>query len=88
MARPRLYADDAAKQRAYRERQREQLQRTPVPTAPRWARQTWTSQLTAVRDEMQGYYDLRSDEWQEGERGEELAELIDALSQVIDGLST
>lgn len=33
-------------------------------------------------DEMQGYYDERSEQWQEGERGEAFQELLDQVDAV------
>ncbi len=66
-----------------------------IPTLPGWAR--WNAllksagvQVEQVCDEMQAYYDARSDVWQESERAETFAERqeqIEAVrSQLVDVL--
>jgi hypothetical protein len=101
MPQQRRYQDNAAKQRAYRTRQaqaRREEQRAkglppapPLPTLPSRAR--WQALLTqarvaleAARDEMQAYYDDRSEAWQQGERAEMLVEQIDQLEVVLAAL--
>ncbi len=99
MPTPRRYASRAEQQRAYRERQAEarQAERAAkglpaapaIPTIPGKAR--WEaliasalSALDASRDEMQVYFDERSESWQESERGEELRERIENLERIIE----
>lgn len=101
MPQQRQYPDNAAKQRAYRVRQA-QARRTeqqakglppapPLPTLPSRAR--WQALLVharlaleTARDEMQAYYDERSEAWQQGERAATLAEQIDQLEVVLNDL--
>ena len=98
MPQAREHADNAAKQRAYRQRQAE-ARRTereakglptaaPIPTMPsnaRWitmaahARET----LTTMQAEMQAYYDERSEQWQDSEKGEDFQRRLDALESVL-----
>jgi hypothetical protein len=99
MPTPRRYASRAEQQRAYRGRQDEarQAERAAkglptapaIPTMPGTAR--WEaliagalSALEASRDEMQVYFDERSENWQESERGEELRERIETLESMIE----
>jgi hypothetical protein len=98
MPQQRRYADNAARQQAYRARQdqarRADLQAkglppvSPLPTLPSQAR--WQAlisrarlSLETARDEMQAYYDDRSEAWQQGERAAALAEQIDHLEVVL-----
>ncbi len=97
----RQHADNAAKQRAYRQRQAEaraaELQQKglpttpPIPTMPGTAR--WTTALAHANDllvstlaEMQAYYDERSEAWQESEKGEEFQQRLEALESIISDL--
>lgn len=100
MPQPRQYSNAADKQKAYRQRQADRIRavsegRLPPPPAigtmpaeQRWkgmqneARRT----LEALRDEMQAYYDARSDQWQESDRGSELAGKIEAVESLLDDL--
>jgi len=101
MPQQRRYQDNAAKQRAYRARQvqarRAEQQAKglppapPLPTLPSSAR--WQAlliqarlALETVRDEMQAYYEDRSEAWQQGERAATLAEQIDQLEVVLNEL--
>jgi hypothetical protein len=101
MPQPRRHQDNAAKQRAYRarracSRRAEQQAKglppaPPLPTLPSRAR--WQALLTqarlaleTARDEMQAYYEDRSEAWQAGERAATLAEQIDQLGVVLDEL--
>jgi hypothetical protein len=98
MPQQRRYEDNAAKHRAYRARQararRAEQQAKglppvpPLPTLPSRARwQALLAQarlaLETVRDEMQAYYEERSEAWQQGERAATLAEQIDQLEAVL-----
>ena len=101
MPQPRHHADNAAKQRAYRARQAaarrsEQAAKglppaPPLPTLPSQAR--WLAllararhDLETTRDEMQAYYDARSETWQQGERATALLEQIESLEQALEAL--
>src|SRR5215469_4713769 len=101
MPQQRRYDDNAAKQRAYRARQaqarREEQQAKglppapPLPTLP--SRVRWQALLTqarlaleTVRNEMQAYYEDRSEAWQQGERAATLAEQIDQLEGILHEL--
>ena len=101
MSQPRQYADNAAKQRAYRARQADVRRREhaakglppapPLPTLPSQAR--WQAlrvraraALETTRDEMQAYYDARSERWQEGERAAALLEQIESIEQALEAL--
>jgi hypothetical protein len=101
MPQPRRYEDHAARQRAYRVRQararcdEQQAQGLPpapaLPTMPSQAR--WQALISrarlaveTARDEMQAYYDDRSDAWQQSDRASMLAEQVDLLSTALDDL--
>jgi hypothetical protein len=101
MAQQRQYVDHADRQRAYRLRQeqarRDALQEkglppaAPVPTMPsraRWQVLIGRAQLAleTARDEMQAYYDERSETWQQGERAAALEEEIAQLDGVLEDL--
>jgi len=101
MPQQRRYQDNAAKQRAYRARQaqarHEERQAKGLPAAPplptlpgraRWQALLTQAQLAleTVRDEMQTYYEDRSEAWQQGERAATLAEQIDQLEVVLNDL--
>ena len=97
----RKYPSHAQRQAAYRQRSADALRHTlaarglpgvsPIPTIPSYRR--WDAMnrqaLALLNDalaEMQDYADDRSDEWQETDRAEELAEHIDALQAIADTL--
>jgi hypothetical protein len=101
MPQQRQYPDAAAKQRAYRARQTQARRAEqeakglpptpPLPTLPSRAR--WQALLEAARrfletahDEMQAYYEDRSEAWQQGERAAALQDRLDALAQILDDL--
>jgi hypothetical protein len=103
MPQPRRYADQAARQRAYRARQEQarlaDQQAKGLPPAPALStlpsRGRWQALLThahqaleTARDEMQAYADERSDAWQQSARAEALADQIEALSMLLDDLQT
>jgi hypothetical protein len=98
MPTPRRYADHAQRQAAYRRRvaeAREQelhakgMPRLPtvatMPGTRRWAAMTGQALLLlqTVQAEMQDYYEQRSECWQGSERGEGLAERLQALQEVV-----
>ena len=97
MPAPRLYANQAARQAAYRGRVAEarskELQTKGMPPLPavaflpgnaRWQAMIWQAclLLRTVRDEMQEYYDQRSAAWQESERGESFLDRLEAAEDV------
>lgn len=90
MPTPRKYDSSRAKQAAYRARQAAAEKGPPatpmVPGYPRWRAMIRASlaMLGCVRHEMDGYYQERSEAWQEGERGEAFLERMDSLSEIID----
>lgn len=96
MPTPRQYANRAQRQAAYRQRiaeaRRKEMEARGVPPLPavatiaghpRW--QALTQQavllLQTVQEEMQEYYEQRSEPWQESERGERMAERLQALQE-------
>jgi hypothetical protein len=102
MPQVRKYACSARRQAAYRERceraRRIELAAKGLPTLPAiatmpgWAR--WNASIDAARqlvertlDEMQQYFDERSEEWQEGERAEEHQQKADALQTLLDAFA-
>ena len=101
MPQSRRYADNAAKQRAYRARQAQARQeelrakglppKALLPTMPSRARwdglvQQGRQVLALVRDEMQTYSDDRSAAWHESERAAAFVEYLDHLQAVLDEL--
>ena len=44
--------------------------------------------ISGVRENLQEYYDDRSEAWQESERGEEFQERIDSVANVYDEVET
>jgi hypothetical protein len=104
MPTPRRHASHAQRQAAYRRRVAEARQREmtgkgmpPLPailTMPgerRWTMMTGHALvvLQTIQEEMQEYYDQRSEQWQESERGETMAERLQALQEavaVVEGL--
>ena len=102
MPTPKQHADNAAKQRAYRQRQREALAAAqkakglppapPIPTMPGTAR--WTAMMTAAYDllnsaeaEMTAYYDDRTEQWQESDKGNEFERRLDNLREIVEQLA-
>jgi len=101
MPRPRSYASHAARQAAYRRRQQQaraaELRAKGLPPLPaipsmpgdaRWRQALAHAQLllSSVLDEMQAYFDDRSETWQEGDRGATFQERIDAVQECVDAV--
>jgi hypothetical protein len=101
MPQQRIHSTSADRQRAYRQRQtearateRQEKGLPPLPTIPtlpgerRWAASIAQARalVEQTRDEMQAYFDDRSEHWQESERGETLQERIEALETVLSDL--
>lgn len=89
----------AEKQRRYRERLKAraagEMPAAPilanVPPVKRWqAMQAQASEIIArLRDEMQAYFDERSDTWRESDRADAMQERLDALEEAqgaLDGI--
>ena len=102
MPQPREHASAAARQAAYRKRcdnarklvlASKGLPQLPgIPTMPGWPR--WTASLSTAREliertveEMQEYFDERSEEWQEGEKAPVFQERIDEVQAMLDAMS-
>lgn len=103
MPRSRTYASSAARQAAYRARCQKARQEVflekglpPLPaiaSLPGWAR--WNASLLAahalleqVSQEMQTYFDERSDTWQESERGEAFTERQEVVAALAEELGS
>jgi hypothetical protein len=103
MPQPRMHASHAARQAAYRRRQEQartdRLHTRGLPslpaitTLPGSAR--WTSAisqanclLAMVVAEMQDYFDERTEEWQENERGEAHQQRMEAVQEIVNSLGT
>ena len=96
MPRPRKFESDAQRQRAYRSRKREALppglpRTASVASMPSLAR--WKSLLSkaelllrGAQGEMESYFDERSENWQESERGEALRERKQNLENALEAL--
>jgi len=99
MAQTKVYADPAARQAAFRKRQAARMQELSqtriipaasviesLPSRQRWSSliQSSANALTAARDEMQQYFDSRSEVWQEGDNAERMQENLDALDELIN----
>ena len=97
MPTPRRYANQAARQAAYRGRRaaarNKELAAKGLPALPAIATMPghvrWQAQLRqaglllqTVQAEMQEYYDQRSESWQESERGETFLERLQAVQEV------
>ena len=95
----RKYGSDAERQAACRARRalaQAALQAAkglpPLPriaTIPGWSR--WRhvmaqaeEALRGVHEQMQSYYDDRSEEWQEGEKANEFTQKMEAVEQLVD----
>jgi hypothetical protein len=99
MPQRRIHTSHAQRQAAYyRRRQdaiRRQLQEKGLPELPTIATIPGTARwrqavanaielLSMVASEMEAYFDDRSEQWQEGERGDSFRERIDALCEARD----
>lgn len=102
MPQPRKHASNAARQAAFRRRRdqtTEALQQakglTPLPsiqTIPGWSR--WRQVLSQaeqalrqVHEQMQDYYDDRSEEWQESEKADEFTERTEAVEELVEQIT-
>lgn len=102
MPQERKHVSSAARQAAYRARREqsrvEELSSKGLPslpviaTVPGWTR--WNASFGAAHalmarslEEMQDYFEDRSQSWQESQRGEDHQEKIASVEAVLDGLS-
>lgn len=97
MPQPKRYASDAERQAAYRRRRRALAKHpqlatgtltalpgsSQIPGTVRWRQAIVQVQelLEMVEQEMQDYYDQRSDKWQEGDKGDSFQSRIDAIAE-------
>ena len=101
MGRARMHCNQAAKQAAYRQRRAQASHRAAavapalalarVPATPghrRWQRLLQHTQavLETVTCEMQEYYEARSEQWQEDERGAAFVTRCEALEDALEAL--
>ena len=101
MPQPRTHTSHAQRQAAYRKRQEQRrveelhakgLPPLPaIPTIPGHAR--WSKAISQagrllgmVVAEMQDYFDERTEDWQESDRGVSHQERIEALEEIVDAL--
>jgi hypothetical protein len=87
------YESAAEKQAAYRLRckERKRTLADPVPTAP--GRKSWKAMLgralslvEQTSEQMQGYYDARSEAWQDSDRGETFIEMMESVVDAAEAL--
>ena len=98
MPRRRVYATNAERQVAYRHRQKEigvtrpaQVASSAVPEVPSaFGHRRWrailkqaTRLVEQAADEMQSYFECRSEGWQSSERGEAFTEILDAVQDAL-----
>jgi hypothetical protein len=91
---------NAERQKAFRDRRKQQaagaFAPAPLPAKPRIsvpAVKRWDSlksraveNLEQLRDELQEFFDERTEEWQEGERGQVYSDRIDAVESLLSDL--
>jgi hypothetical protein len=94
MPTPRKYKSGAERQVAYRLRckEREMTLAGPVPLT--MGRKRWRAMLgralhlvEQAHDEMQDYYDGKSETWQDSERGEAFAETMESVADIVSELN-
>ncbi len=101
MPTPKQHPDNAARQRAYRERRkraclssikpREPPKPAPIPTMPsaaRWKalRRIAEEALSTPVDEMEQYRDERSETWQESPKAEAFQEILDKVEDALQAV--
>jgi hypothetical protein len=95
MPQPRQYGSDAQRQAAYRRRRKASEgvicpgeAQTGAVVYRQWLKdlKQILGELLAIETKMQAYYDGRPDAWQEGDRGERLAERIESVRTAIDAV--
>ncbi len=88
---PKRYASSAARQKAYRHRQKSTQKLAPIPvnTGPaRWRalRKNALFMLEALAAEMRDYIDDRSEAWQESDRAQEFEERIELVETAVQAV--
>jgi hypothetical protein len=99
MPTPRKYANNAERQTAYRARRplpshsQSKSQKSTTGdshVSPRLSYRRWDamieqslSLIRTVKEEMQLYYDQRTDRWQESERGGKHAETMETIEEIV-----
>ena len=98
MPQPRLHESSAQRQAAYRQRtavaRQQQLAAQALPPLPalptmpgqaRWLALLIQAQwcLTQMANEMQQYYEARSEAWQESDKGTAFEERLDAMQEAL-----
>jgi hypothetical protein len=98
---PKRYQTNAQRQAAYRQRCAAATQallatkRLPplanipsIPSHPRWRAMAANARtlLLAIGQEMNDYYDQRSDAWRDTEQADDLGEQIEAVQEAIQSL--
>ncbi|MGO8669839.1 MAG: hypothetical protein ACLQVD_00485 [Capsulimonadaceae bacterium] len=98
MPQPKRYGSNAQRQSAYRLRKRKQSPLpgafvarptiSSMPASARWRQMTAQALalLQTIEQEMQQYYDQRSERWQEGDKGAEFQERLDAVTQACEAV--
>ncbi len=97
MAQRRIHADNAKRQAEYRKRLAKAASARTLPglaglpTAPgmaRWGKAVAraAAALEHIHDEMQTYYETRTERWQESDRGEAFQERMESLEDKIANL--
>ena len=85
----RKYESAAQRQAAYRLRCKKR--EVPLPAAP--GRKSWKAMLgralslvEQTNEQMQGYYDARSETWQDSNRGEAFMETMESVADTAEAL--
>ena len=99
MPQPKLYASHAKRQAAYRKRHNEAMNQqlrdkglpalpavSTIPGATRWrqAIANATELLVMVAQEMETYFDERSEQWQESDKAESFRERLETVCEARD----
>jgi hypothetical protein len=91
MPRDRKYQTNGERQAAYRRRRAQQGDAEPIPSLPgrrRWKvmLKTASTLLGCAATEMQDYYDLRSEAWQDSQAGESIAQMLESVEDALASL--
>ncbi len=92
MPTPRIYESSAARQKAYRRRQACPAEALPaaspisaMPSTRRWTAMRRQAQglLNTLRQEMEAYLEARSEDWQEGPKGQAMEESVESIDDLL-----
>ena len=91
MPRTRKYQTNGERQAAYRRRCAQQEDAGPIPSAPgrrRWKAmlKTASALIESATSEMQYYFDDHSEQWQDSQAGESLAEMLESAEDALASL--